>query len=148
MSSNQKRKAGGSAAGAAKARALLSSYIRKGKEIRDQLSDTEEEEDEGDVYLTMKDIEELEPKEEPLEVKPVAKHVEVPKDVPKEVPKEDTKYLDMSKSIFDLTNMVKQLQSNQQPSSVSSVTQAERIKTFKQVQEDLLRDKLRASFFN
>ena len=153
MSSN-KRKVGGSAAGAAKARALLSSYIRKGKEIRDQLSDTEEEdEDDGDVYLTMKDIEELEPdyvKEEEPEAKPAeeeaeAKPVEIKPVVKVEEQKEDPKYTEMSKSIFDLTNMVKQLQSTPQPSYVSQV---EKVKSFRQVQDDALRDKLRASFFN
>lgn len=156
--SEKKRKAGGSAVGAAKARALLRSYIRKGKEIRDQLSDTEdEEEDDEDVYLTMKDIEDLEPNddeedkpvekvEEPKpvekvqEVKPVEKVEEVKEEV-----KEDQRYADMTKSIFDLTNMVKHLQS---PAPQAYVSPVEKVKSFRQLQDDVLRDKLRASFFN
>lgn len=146
MSTQEKRKAGGNAKGAAQARAVLQEYIKKGKEARESVvdSETDVESDNDDVELTVEDLEMLSA-EDAYASGNISKSNNGPSEekVPRRKPEPD--YEQMSKSIMSLTEMVNKLQSSAiKPMEAKTIVKE---KTYKQIQDENMRQKLMASFF-
>lgn len=146
------RRKNGSKEGLARARAVLQDYIRRGKTVQEDQSDSDD-----DAVFTLEDFKELEPQpqpepepepeSEPVEVKPVepTKPIDIPVPTPKVEVKEThdpykEKYDTLEKEFKSLREQL--TKPVEPPKPIIKIVE----KTRKQLMEEQLRARLFASF--